>query len=73
MDEFDRLGNNRVFATASDDGCAMSGDQRITCASHQLWSHAREVNFIRKNRKSLSSFETFVPEYIYSFADPRDP
>lgn len=73
VDEFDRLGNNRVFATASDDGCAVSGDQRITCASHQLWSHAREVNFIRKNRKSLSSFETFVPEYIYSFADPRDP
>lgn len=73
VDEFDKLGNNRVFATASDDGCAVSGDQRITCASHQLWSHAREVNFMRKNRKSLSSFETFVPEYIYSFADPRDP
>ena len=73
VDDFDKQGNNRVFATASDDGCAVNGDQKITCQPRQLWSHAREVNFMRKNRKNLTSFEVFVPEYIYAFADTKYP
>lgn len=73
IDDLDKNGNNRVFATASSDGCAVSGDQRITCQPSQLWDHSREVNFMRKNRKDLSTFEVFVPEYIYAFADTKYP